>query len=566
MNFLTKLAIRLHVIHWRLTWAKHDSHHPPPVKDNPKFMTAWQAIDLVKNGAVIATSGIGGNQRCSLMYWAMREKFQAEKRPANITIVSVGGQGGRGKVPGTLEELAVDGLHTRLFTAHAETFKAQLAMAQAGRLELQIIPLGTLTQLLKAQGEGRDHVINDIGTGTFIDPRVGRGTPVTPGAPQYVEVLEDGRFKYHIPKIDTAIFSAPAADRQGNIYVKNCAVLSESREIAKAAKRNGGKVIVNVGLLVDEGYDDVFLRAEEVDAIVFWPGVEQTVTVSHRKHWDIFTTNSQTPIDEGIARVGIVNDMLGVTPHRKPIDNTLGRLATKIFVDNARAGDHVDIGVGLPEEVSRILYESGAIKRLTMITESGVFGGMAAPGVFFGASINPTEILSSASAFERIYRRLDWAIFGALEVDSTGNINVSSRGEGPSHYVGPGGLIDLATSAKALIFCCSWGEKAKIEVQIGKVRIIERGTPKFIDKVHEITLNGAEALKHGKKIFYVTHVGAFQLTERGMELIYVMPGVDPQKDIIDACPMRIVLPQNGPPAIVGPDIVTGEGFHCEIKE
>ncbi|MBK9263928.1 MAG: hypothetical protein IPM54_29505 [Polyangiaceae bacterium] len=565
MNILTKLGIRLHVLHWRLTWAKHDSHYPPPVKDNPKFMTAWQAARLIHDGAIMATSGIGGNERCSLMYWAMRERFQAEKRPSNITIISVGGQGGRGKVPGTLEELGVEGFNTRLFTSHAETYKAQLALAQAGKLELQIIPMGMLTRLLKAQAEGRHDIADRIGPGTFIDPRTGRGTPLTPGAPQYVEVLDDGQFKYHIPLIDTAVFSAPAADRKGNIYIKNCAVVSESWEIAKAAKRNGGKVIVNVGLLVDEGYDEVCLPAEDVDAIVYWPGVEQTVTVPHRKYWDIFTTNSRTPIDEGIMRVGVVNDMLGVTPHRKTIDNVLGRLATQIFIDHAHAGDHVDIGVGLPEEVSRILFQHGAMKRLTMINESGVFGGMAAPGVFFGAAINPTEIVSSATAFERVFKRLDWAILGALEADSAGNVNVSKRGEGPMHYVGPGGFIDLTTNAKSIIFCSAWGEHAKIDVHGDRVHVADPGTPKFIDKVHEITFNGAEGLKQGKRIYYVTHVGAFQLTERGMELIYVMPGVDPQKDIIDVCPMRIVLPENGKPAIAAANVVTGDGFTCEIR-
>jgi len=565
MNFLTKFGIRLHVVHWRLTWDKHDSHYPPPVDDNPKFMTAWQAVDLIKDGAIMATSGIGGNQRCSLMYWAMRERFQAENRPANITIISVGGQGGRGRVPGTLEELGVEGLNTRLFTSHAETYKAQLALADAGKLELQIIPMGMLTQLLKAQAEGRYEVVGRIGPGTFIDPRTGRGTPVTPDAPQYVEVLPDGRFEYHIPKIDTAVFSAPAADRHGNIYMKNCAVISESWEIAKAAKRNGGKVIVNVGSLVDEGYGEVFLPGDDIDAIVVWPGVEQTVTVPHRHYWDIFTTNSHTPIDDGIARVAIVNDMLGVTPHRKPIDNVLGRLATKIFVDHAHAGDHVDIGVGLPEEVSRILFQHDAMKHLTMINESGVFGGMAAPGAFFGAAINPTEIVSSATAFGRVYERLDWAILGALEIDGAGNVNVSKRGERALDYVGPGGLIDLTTSAKSILFCCSWGEKSKIQVHGDRVHIANPGKCKFIEAVHEITFNGAEALRQGKNVFYVTHVGAFRLTERGMELMYVMPGVDPQKDIIDTSPMRIILPENGMPIVAGADIVTGDGFRCEIK-
>ncbi len=565
MNIFTKLAIKLHVLHWRMTWKKHDSHYPSPVKDNPKFMTAWQAVDLIKDGAVMGTSGLAGNQRCALMYWTMQEKFKAEKHPANITVICVGGQGGRGKIPGSLEEIALEGLNTRLFTGHAETFKAQLKLADAGKLEIQIIPQGTLTLLLRAQAEGRDHVINSTGTGTLIDPRTGRGTPLTAGGPQYVEVLEDGRFKYSIPKIDTAVFSAPAADRKGNIYMKHCSVLAESREIAQAARRNGGKVIVNVGRIVEEGYDEVFLRAEEVDAVVYWPGTEQTATVKHRKHWELFTTGSRMPIDEGIARVSIVNDMLGVTPRRKPIDNVLARLATKIFVDHAHDGDHVDIGVGLPEEVSRILYESGAIKHITMINESGVFGGMAAPGIFFGAAINPTEIVPSATAFERVYKRLDWAILGALETDSAGNINVSKRGEGARNYVGPGGFIDLVTNAKALIFCSAWGERANIEVRDGKVCVNERGVSKYIEQVSEITFNGEEALRLGKKVFYVTHVGAFQLTARGMEVIYVMPGIDVQKDIIEACSMRIVLPESGAPAVAGPEIVTGKGFRCEIK-
>jgi len=67
-------------------------------------------------------------------------------------------------------------------------------------------------------------------------------------------------------------------------------------------------------------------------------------------------------------------------------------------------------------------------------------------------------------------------------------------------------------------------------------------------------------------VFYVTQVGAFRLTQRGMELMYVMPGVDIQKDIIDACPMEIVMPESGDPILVGRDVVTGEGFQFELQE
>ncbi|HOC68812.1 MAG TPA: CoA-transferase [Candidatus Hydrogenedentes bacterium] len=567
MNLFTKLGLQLHTIQWVLTWSKHNNHYPSPVPENSKFVTAWQAAGLIQDGAVVGTSGIGGNQRCSLLYWAMRDRYRAEGHPKGLTVVCVGGQGGRGKVPGTLEELAVEGLQTCLIAGHIETYKAQMRLADAGKLELQCLPQGTLALLLQAQGEGVNEIINNTGPGTFIDPRTGRGTPVVPAdARQYVEVLADGRFKYTLPPVDTAVFSAPAADRKGNIYAKNCAVICESLELVKAVRRNGGKVIVNVGLLVDEGYDDIFIPAEEVDAIVYWPNVEQTATIKHRKYWDCFTLNSKTSEAEGLARQKVINDFLGITPKRKPADAILARLGTRIFVDLARKGDHVDIGVGLPEEVSRLLHESGVMDELVMVNESGVFGGVAAPGIFFGAAINPREIVSSAEAFQRVYRRLDWAILGALQIDERGNVNVSKRGEGAINYVGPGGFIDLVANAKSLLFCSAWGEGAAYELGDGAIKVTAPGKPKFIREVDEITFNGQEALKQGKTVVYVTHVGAFRLTERGMELIYVMPGIEVQRDILDVCPMRIVLPESGAPQVVPENILTGRDFRLNLRD
>ena len=105
----------------------------------------------------------------------------------------------------------------------------------------------------------------------------------------------------------------------------------------------------------------------------------------------------------------------------------------------------------------------------------------------------------------------------------------------------------------------------RIEVAGNKLRVVKRGTPKFIKNVDEITFCGPEALKNGKQVFYITHVGVFRLTERGMELTRVMPGIDIQKDILEFAPMRIVLPESGEVPVVDPHIVTGEGFKLELK-
>ncbi|HDP33942.1 MAG TPA: hypothetical protein ENN29_02405, partial [Candidatus Hydrogenedentes bacterium] len=78
MNIITRLSMLAHVMRWRLNWEKYDLHYPVPFKDNPKFMTAWDAAQLIPDSAVIGTSGMGGNQRPALLYWAVRDRFKAE--------------------------------------------------------------------------------------------------------------------------------------------------------------------------------------------------------------------------------------------------------------------------------------------------------------------------------------------------------------------------------------------------------------------------------------------------------------------------------------------------------
>lgn len=568
MNAFEKLGVFLHVLRWRLNWNKYDLHYPPPVKDNSKFMTAWDAVHLIPDNAIIGISGIGSSQRPALLYWGIRDRFLKEGHPTNITVIGIGGQGGRGIVPGTVEELGIEGLNTRLITSHTEMFHAQKKLAQEGKLELQCTLLGSITYIFRAQAEeGKNYIINETGTGTFIDPRVGPGTPVAgTGTQQWVEIVETNRFKYSLPMIDTAVFAAPAADRKGNIYFRTGSVICEGYSIAKAAKRNGGRTLVNVGMLVEEGFDRDFLPAEYVDAVVYWPETEQIATVKQRNYWDFFTTESRTPTDKALEKVRLINKILKITSVREPIDDVLARLGTRIFAEHARKGDHVDVGFGLPEEVARLLYESGVMEDLNMINESGALGGVSAPGLFFGAAVNPNEIIPTCEVFDRIYQRLDWVLLGALQVDSKGNVNVSKKGEGAMNHVGPGGFIDLVTAAKSILFCCAWADKSVIKIQEGKVIIKDPGKPKFIEEVNEITFCGPEALKKGKRVFYVTHVGAFRLTERGLELTHVMPGIDIEKDILAFSPANIVLPEEGKPKIVEQDVLTGENFFFSLQD
>jgi acyl CoA:acetate/3-ketoacid CoA transferase len=91
------------------------------------------------------------------------------------------------------------------------------------------------------------------------------------------------------------------------------------------------------------------------------------------------------------------------------------------------------------------------------------------------------------------------------------------------------------------------------------MQIKQRGKPKFVGAVDEITLSGAEALRQGKQIYFVTQVGVMQLTARGLTLMEVMPGIDITRDILSNQAPRIVLPQGGAP-VADARVVTGAGY------
>ncbi len=566
MNILTKTWLLYRIAKFLVVRNFHNTRYRFTVPGNPKFMGVRDAITMIPDGAVIGVSGLGANQWASMPYFAIRELFQETGHPRDLTVVCIGGQGSRGRSPGSLEELGLPGLCTRFFTGHFETFKSILRLADAGQCELQCMPQGVLAFLLEAQGRGEDSILIKTGLGTFIDPNVGNGTPIgNPNGPQYVSA-EDGKLRYRLPKVNVAIFNAPSADREGNIYVRHAAMIAESREIARAARRNGGIVIVNVGRMVEKGHGEIFMRPEEVDAIVYHRNTPQAGSVKHYEYWPHFTTESSISLDEGIAQIAFLNHVLGFTPRRTRVDKALARLGASVFAENARKGSLVNVGIGLPEEVCRVVCQGGLFGDITLFAESGVVGGLPAPGVFFGTAVCPKEIIPSVEIFRRCYTNLDISILGMLQLDSEGNVNVSKRGEGAINYVGPGGFIDFSSNAKTIVFVSSWMVRARMGFRDGELSIVEPGKPKFVEHVDEITFSGKQALASGRKVFYVTNVGVFRLTERGVELIRVVPGIDIQKDILNATKMRIVLPESGEVPLVDKRIMTGEGFTLRLQD
>ena len=562
MTLIEKIGLIFHILRWRFTWAKKDLSYRPKGKVSEKFITAREAARKIPDGACVASSGMAGNARCSVFFWAIREAFQQEGHPRGLTWMNVGAQGSRGKVPGTVEELGLPGLLSRYIAGHLETTKAQLRLADEGLLELHTMAQGAMALLFEAQEQGKTELRSEVGLGTFLDPRVGNGSRVTPGAEDQFIRADGAALVFTLPRVEVALFSAPYADAEGNIYFHHASCLSENEYLSRAARANKGMVIATVSAIIPKEKAKISMSAEEVDYIVVHPHNEQTASVRQRRHWAMFTPGGNADAKKAAARLKFMNTLLKITPVRDAVGNAMARLAAAIFAREVPRGSMINIGVGFPEEVARNVIEQGLGSELTFTTEAGAYGGLPVPGVFFGAAVNPEKLISSTEMFHLYLERLGACVLGFLEVDEKGNVNASKRGPRMLDYVGPGGFPDIVYGAKVVIFIGTWMSGAKFSIGSGQLRLDKPGKPKFVEAVGHITFSAEEALRLRKKVFYVTNVGAFQLTEQGLRLIYLMPGIDLHKDVLEACPAKILLPDGEAP-VAEEAVLTGKGFRLE---
>jgi len=207
----------LKLLYFRLTWTRRNLDYLPPGL-GPKFISARQATQMIPDGTTLTIGGFTSVGRASIFYWALRDAFERTGHPRNLTVIGACPQGGRGKAPGTIEELDAPGIITRYIVGHGETAKALLQLADEGHLELHTMSQGMLAFLIEAQAKGIGSIETHVGLGTFLDPAIGSGSDVSPGARDNFIRAANGKLEYHLPKIERALFLAPYADKKA-IYI-----------------------------------------------------------------------------------------------------------------------------------------------------------------------------------------------------------------------------------------------------------------------------------------------------------------------------------------------------------
>ncbi|SED50505.1 CoA-transferase [Rhodobacter sp. 24-YEA-8] len=487
-------------------------------------MTADEAAGLVKDGDTLVICGCENVLTPDALLGALGRRHDetgAPKRLTEIHPIIVGMGAGRG-----LENLARPGMVACAIGSGYSFLKESryTSLLNANAFEAHCLPMGTVFQMLRGIAAKQEKTVTDVGLDTFVDPDLGGGRMNAAAKEPIVrKEMADGkaRLVYDNPRIDIAFLRGTSADEFGNISLEDEPVSLGIRTMAMAAKNSGGKVIVQVRRLVKGG--SLHPRMVEipgifVDAVVVAP--EQSVS-----------GGALNPALTGEVRIPYQG--------QSRVEPGPSRIIASRAAQEIRDGEVVNLGVGMPIEIPRILNERGESGGTTFFPEHGSIGGVPGDRAIFGTNVNPDAIIDSTNVFDFFLGGgLDITFLGFGQLDAQGNVNVSRfNGIVP----GCGGFVDITHQTKRVVFCGSFNAGGvDIRWQDGRLVVASEGRfSKLIPAVEQVTFNAASARRKGQQVLYVTERAVFSLQENGLRLDEVAPGIDVKSQILDLVPFAI---------------------------
>jgi propionate CoA-transferase len=391
-------------------------------------------------------------------------------------------------------------------------------LASDNRIESYTLPQGVISQLTREIAAGRPGLITRTGLHTLVDPRQLGGRQSASAREDLVELINiDGmewlRFKPF--PLDIVLLRGSTADEDGNVTMEQEAIPGEMLSSAQAGRRLGAAVIVQVKRLARRGTlpaRDVKIPGILVDYIVIDPEQSQTYATTYSAS---YAGELKVPLE---AMSHLPFGERKIIARRAAMELAPGAIC--------------NLGAGISTGVSAIATEEGILDDIVLTNEQGFIGGAPVTGVDSGAAENYCAVVDQPYQFD-FYDGggLDIAFLSFAEVDQKGNVNVSRFGE---KIVGIGGFVNISQNARKVVFSGTFTSGGlKVAWQEGGLKIIQEGRHgKFVSSIEQVCYSASFAAQEGRIAVFVTERAVFRLTEEGLELTEIAPGLDVETDVV----------------------------------
>ena len=487
-----------------------------------KRMTAKEAVDLIRDGMTFSFSGFVACALPEELLAELEERYLTTGSPRDL-FVFYAGSPGCGHERGA-NHLAQAGPIRKLHGGHMGLEKQLGPMVNANEFPAYLVPQGVNVHLLRAIAGGKPGVVTKVGLKTYCDPRLeGCKANEAAKAEDVVELVELGGKEYLFYKgfpIDVCFIKGSTADEDGNISLEREGLFDEVFELAAATHNTGGKVVVQVERLVQRGS----MNAKDVKI----PGilVDGIVVGKPELSRQTYAQEAYNPSWACEVRVPVQSDA-------EPLPLNERKVCARRAAMEIRKNSFINFGIGVPQDIAGVLSEEGVADHVVASVESGVIGGVPSGGLGMGTADNPVAMIKHPEMFD-LYDggSLRSTFLGAAEIDGHGNVNVTKFN---GRMVGPGGFINISQNTPTVCFCGTFTAGGfQCRVEDGRLIILQDGkTVKFKPAVEQVSFSGDYALEAGQEVLYITERAVFRLTDRGVTLTEIAPGVDMQKDILD---------------------------------
>lgn len=492
-----------------------------------KIVSADAAIAIIRDGDVVATSGYGGHGVPELLLRTISIRFQEKSSPRGLTLVHSTGQGDA--VEKGLNHLAREGLVKRIIGGYYGLSPKLTQLALDNKVEAYNFPEGCILQLYRDIASGKPGTFSKVGLGTYIDPRQdgGRMNSITTEDLVSVEEIADEEWLFYKAfPINVALIRGTTADMDGNVSIEREALMLEELALAMAAHNSGGYVICQVERLAEAG--SLPSRSIRIPGMM----VDCVVQSEPEDHMQNYGTH-YNPAFSGEIRA----------PSRTiaPLKLNERKIIARRCAMEIRANSVINLGIGMPEGIGAVCSEERIYRYFTLTADPGIVGGVPMNGLDFGAAVNPVAMLDHTGAFDFIDGGgLDIAFLGMAQADKQGNVNSSKFG---NRITGCGGFINISQNSRKVVFIGTF-RAGGLEVQTGDgaLTIVSDGEhKKFVDSVDQITFSGPVAMARSQPVLFITERCVFLLTDDGMRLLEVAPGIDIERDILPGLEFEPVI-------------------------